>query len=731
MKLKFTAIRLILSLFFFTSPSWASLPVMNIHFGGPLNDDCTLVDNDQVIAALSSSLDALSRVEDQRQECQHIYYNSRAFLDSYLNVLRDQSKEVAIVEANQRYIQDEVERLTLEGNYHGEFDDDLLALQKDLYMLQNEDINQNQALASTIEYGSLVVQELAEVKHCGKSFGKHVLSPALGFMSGMMGYISPVNVVSSSLIAQGLSFSSYLVSYLSDLSSDSYLALRDLTQSSNYHLSYKCTMENLEKMICGLEEEEHYAYNEYLGHLEDVLNDLDINHEFKEYFDLKRHSYRLSKIFDSLEAIYNSPETYDDQIKIVTYQSRVSKLGLAAKMPPLKNEAYIQLMIQEGLISDATGIETWSEWNQDEITFQKWWFSYIQSKHGGDDYLFGKVQYYCERFSDIPGVWSPTERTCYGFILYKPEEIKVFIGKVIAPALVDLQKEIKRLIGKVQRTANIQKLFTEIASQEVYSGHIDYSEYKLTELLDLLKRHSERFLQTPVYYLAKEVEAISVAIMRLAEAVKTPDRFATVASQVYSELANISNNGQGGQILYKGDLESKVVSYFDEVSRYYLLTEQQRAKRFAKYSTYKDMFEKFRKRLNLPDSQGSANLPLALDIRDSFLKVFKKPIARELKASIKRYKKQHIGKRELLHSCALFLPFMTRYNGFGSSKKFCTRLLQKEGGLPILINDSVHFPLYPHGRPNFKQRCYYYQYKREVLTQRAYRFRQRADFSKH
>jgi hypothetical protein len=704
------------------------MPIMNIHFGGPLDNDCNFVDNEQVIGSLYASLDVLSKVEESRQECRNIFYNSKAFLSSYVEVLEGQSKDVSIAEANKRFLESEMERMILEGSYDGRFDDDLLAIDKDLNRLRDQQLNQDKALSSTMQYGSLVVQELAQNQQCGKSFGTHVLSPALGFMSGIVGYVSPMGVAAGAIASQALSFSSYLISYISDLTSSSYLALRDLTQSSNYYLSYKCSFENIEKLICSLKEEEKYSYDRYLGHLENVLRDLDPNGEFKEYLDLKRHSYRLFKIFDSLESIYNNPETYDDQIQIVTYQSRISKLALAAKNPPLKNEAYIQQMIDAGLMSDASGIETWSEWDQNAITFARWWFNYFRMRD--KDYLYGKVKYYCQRFNDVPGVWDPQSRECLGMILYKPEEIKPFVAKVIAPALVDLQKEIKRLIGKVQQNSNVQKLYTEIASQEVYLGHIDYREYKLSALLELLKEHGQRFMSTPAYYLAKEVNSVAVAIDRLVEAVNTPERFSTIASEVYSQLSNISNNGQGGQILYKGDLESKIVSYFDEVSRYYLLTDYERAQRFSKYNTYKELYEKFRRRLNMPDSQGSSNLSLSLDIRDSFLQVFRAPIVKEIKKDIKRYKKSGVGKRELIHSCALFMPFLTKMSGnkkfTSATTRFCRKLLEREGGLPILINDSKKYSLYPHGRPNYKQECYYYNYKREVVTERAYRFRERA-----
>lgn len=712
-----------------------TLPIMNIHFGGPLANDCNFVDNEQVMASLYASLDVLSKIEESRQECQNIFYNSQAFLKSYLGVLKDQSTEISVAKANQRYIENEIEKLILEGTYAGEFDSDLLSIKQDLNRLQDSQNLGQASLSTSIEYGSLVMQELSQNQHCGKSFTNHVLSPSLSFMSGIMGFVSPVGAVASTLISQGLSFASYLVSYIGDITSGSYLALRDLTQSSNYYLSYKCNFENLEKMICALEEEENYSYDDYLSHLEEFLSKLDPNQEFRKYFDLKEHSYRLSKIFDSLEGIFNSAETYDDQIQIVTYQSRISKLALAGKQPPLKNKFYIEQMIAAGLLTDATGVDTWEDWDQNIITFSKWWFTYIA--YGQDDYLYSKVNYYCERFEDNPRMWDAQNKMCMAMTLYKPEEIKPFIQKVVAPAMVDLQKEIKRLIGKVQGSANVQKLFTEIASQEVYLGHIDYREYKLTELLSLLDEHSTIFLDTPAYYLALEVQGVAKAISKLAAAVQTPREFATVAANVYSELASISNNGQGGQILYKGDLESKVASYFDEVSRYYLLTDHERAKRFAKYTTYRGMFEKFRDRLNLPDSQGSSNLSLALDIRDSFLKVFRKPIYKQIKADIKRYKKTHVGRRELTHACALFLPFMKDLNNIGTSgnakllgtspARFCRKMLEKEGGIPILINDTRKYSLYPHGRPNFKEHCYYYNYKREVLTQRAYRFRQRAE----
>jgi hypothetical protein len=74
--------------------SWAQLPNIAIQFGGPLNESCSFVNNDDVIASLQSTLTVLGQIEESEVACQNLLINSRAFLDSSLQTALQMQKQL-------------------------------------------------------------------------------------------------------------------------------------------------------------------------------------------------------------------------------------------------------------------------------------------------------------------------------------------------------------------------------------------------------------------------------------------------------------------------------------------------------------------------------------------------------------------------------------------------------------------------------------------------------------
>jgi len=300
----------------------------------------------------------------------------------------------------------------------------------------------------------------------------------------------------------------------------------------------------------------------------------------------------------------------------------------------------------------------------------------------------------------------------------------------MAPALVDMQKEMVRLNIKLKESPNVHRLFSEVRSQEQLSGDIYVREYKLSELLSFIKAHTQANLDTPAHFFAQDFNSMVVELQKLVatSSQETLDNFGETAQMVFTKIASISNNGGNGGILYSAFIESKISSYLDEISNEILLGEDvTRARAFNKFNYLFDLFEYYQTKIGDPDSSGASNIPLMQDISKNFYNVFGNVIAKKIKSDMKKYQHDNSIKRELLHTCAIFFPHFGHdtKDYFKSSRKFCKNLLQAEGGLPLLRNDSEKYPLHPPHSAAFGRQCYYRDYERAVTNQKIIRHRQR------
>ena len=138
------------------------------------------------------------------------------------------------------------------------------------------------------------------------------------------------------------------------------------------------------------------------------------------------------------------------------------------------------------------------------------------------------------------------------------------------------------------------------------------------------------------------------------------------------------------------------------------------------YNFYIENYERLVTGIEKGDSDGSSNLPIMLEVKSAFLETFSENIAAVLRKNIYRYRKNKTLKRELIHSCAIFLPemednFNVRWVLSNKIKRFCENLLEENKGIFIFQNAKDKFPLTTKDGLNFKNRCYYKEYEKSVI----------------
>lgn len=728
---------------FWVNLVWAELPDMRVQFGSGLDQDCSFVDNEQVIASLEASLKVLNQIEEKREECQSLHSNSKAFLDTYLGYMldREESLQQAVVE--EQVIRSEIERLTLEGSYTSQYDSSLLEVLKAKALNSNKKKRKSNALMQSFQLSSTLLEDLEKNPKCASSVSAHVIAPSIGILGQLSGAVSSsASAFATPLVAGFAQLVSRFISYASRTSENSYVNLKSLTQSSNYYLSYKCAFKNIEKITCSLLEEEHMLGRLHLPSFGRRILALDDTGNFKILRDLERHSYRISELIKEVNKLFNSPETFDALTQVVTLQSIFAKLELEPKNPPLKNQFYIDALIKEGF-SVGQPIGVWTSYDLGQIKWSTWYHRYFLN----GSYLGKEINNTCVQSPK----WSLNNVSCRAGSLTQVSEIDAFIKEIIVPALINTLKEQKRLNIQIKTFPSLQSLYTLLDEQEVYKGDPDYNEYSLGQLLKQFSAYSKIFLGSPLRLFAQDILKIIKSLKRLLNSRNhTSALFLKEARNTYDTLATISNNGRSGGVLYISFIEGKISNYFDSLARYYLLQDQGRALKFAKFNVLASLYRKYQERLVQPSFAGSSNLSLMTDVQSSFLDVFLPSMTHHLESIRRRYtasghKKE---KRELLHSCALLLPYLggstaqSNSSGYKSSSNnwnnsddggssswggaqdaswsnsslsvFCKKLLEKEGGLPFLVRGEKKYLLRPDHRPAFDKSCYYYYYEREV-----------------
>lgn len=727
---------------------------MRVQFDSVLNQECSFVDSEQVVASLEASLKVLNQIEEQREECKSLHSNSRAFLDTYLDYMvhREEQLQQAIVD--ETVIRTEIERLTLEGSYAGEYDYNLLTVLQSKALNSNKKKRKSNALLQSFQLSSTLLEDLEKHPKCAASLSSHVIAPSIGILGQLSGVVSSgASAFGIPLIAGFAQLVSRFVSYVGSVNENSYVSLENLTQSSNYYTSYKCAFKNIEKMTCSLLEEEHMLGKLHLPNFGKKILKLDTTGNFKILRDLERHSYRVFDLIGEIDKLFNSPETFDALTQVVTLQSIFSKLDLEPKNPPLKNQFYIDALKKEGFfVTNPIGV--WSSYDLGQLKWLTWYHRYFVSS----SFLGLEVKNLCLQSSR----WSTNHTTCRAHSLTQVAEIDVFIKEIIVPSLINTLKEQKRLNIQIKAFPSLQSLYTLLAEQEAYKGEPDYREYSLSRLFKQFNTYSKFFLKSPLRLFSQDILQIIKSLKRLLEARgHTLALFLKEARNTYDTLATISNNGRSGGVLYVSFIEGKFATYFESIARYYLLQDQTVALKFSKFNLLANLYKKYQERLVQPSFSGSSNLSLMTDIQSAFLNVFLPSMGKHLEAVRRRYeasvhKKE---KRELLHSCALFLPYLgasgspysqsrvsykrtsdnwnfldsengdefntfnnvdTSGGGDSSLGLFCKTLLEKEGGLPFLVRGEKKYLLKPKHRPDFREPCYYYYYQREVSVEKIF-----------
>ncbi|MBE8221334.1 MAG: hypothetical protein HAW60_01235 [Bdellovibrionales bacterium] len=729
----------------------SKIPNMRVQFGSGLNKECSFVDNEQVVASLEASLKVLNQIEEQREECKSVHSNSKAFLDTYLGYMRNREESLQQAVVEESVIKSEIERLTLDGSYDNQYDSSLLEVLKTKALNSNKKKRRSNALLQTFQLSSTLLEDLEKNPKCAASVSSHIVAPSIGILGQLSGaFYSGASAFGIPLIAGFAQLVSKFVSYVGSVSENSYVGLENLTKSSNYYLSYKCAFKNIEKIKCSLLEEEHMLGKLHLPNFGKKILKLDKTKRFKTLRDLKRHRYRIFELIEEIDKLFNSPETFDAVTQVVTLQSTFSKLELEPKNPPLKNQFYIDALKKEGFVV-INPIGIWSSYDVGQLKWSKWFVRYFLNS----SFLGTEVQNACLKSAR----WSTNFTACKAVSLTQVAEINDFIKEVIVPALINTLKEQKRLNVQIKAFPSLQSLYTLLSEQETYKGDPDYNEYSLSKLFKKFNNYSKFFLQSPARLFSQDILKIIKSLNRLLIArTHTMALFLQEARNAYDSLATISNNGRSGGVLYVSFLDAKFSNYFESITRYYLLQDQKVALNFSKFNVMANLYKKYQSRLVQPSSAGSSNLSLMTDIQSSFLNVFLPSMIEHLKTVKMRYQSSlhKKEKRELLHSCALFLPYLdskgsdyshtnTNYNnssnnvlgyndgddngdygtqissntnnnweGDSSLGLFCKNLLQKEQGLPFLVRGEQKYSLKPDHRPAFDKSCYYYYYQREV-----------------
>lgn len=702
--------------------SYAKLPNMEIQFGGPLNNNCSFVKNADVVNSLRTTMEVLNGIQQVEQQCQSSLTNSRAFIQSSLNNALEMQTKLRTAITNESVIQDLINKQIASGiEYDGTYDTELLVAQQEIKLLKDKDFIGDLNLASTMQLGITVFNDLKNSPPaCSLSFGKDILSPAIAVTGQMFSPAAP----GISLVA-GL-FSA-MIEYGSKISNTSYQSLRSLNNAKNFHMTYKCSMKNIQTTLCKLydaesaiasaqseNEEDEFLYK-YMLKVQSYDND---SKDYKKYFHLNRHRYRISKILEDLYNIYSSPETAQDLEKSVSFQTSFTSLALMPRLNPLKNTVYKRLMVEAGYAEESQISANWTSWDNNQVVWTRW----VSSFHG--DSFNQRAKNLCknidlQKYPLLKGIYNSNNNDCSFMSLTKNEVITQFIEAVIAPVLVEVQGEIIRLNNKIKTNANIHALYTNIRNQDQNTGNIDYEEYNLEELLTLYKEHALMNKTSSLQLYSADLIQIMDAIEPLINSEnlinKSFDSFNTAAKEAYAKLATISNNGVEGGIFYKQLVESKISAYLDGVKNNYIFHKNKDiAQAFVNFNFHAGNLDRFAKSNDVIASSGSSDIALMMDVKKSFVRTFGNSINTTMKRNISLYSKDKSLKRELIHSCAIFYPQMIRSEYPGRTKsirRFCKNLLTKENGLFLSSNSKEKFPAKLSGGQTFSSDCYYKKYE--------------------
>ncbi|MCT4641246.1 MAG: hypothetical protein N4A33_03045 [Bacteriovoracaceae bacterium] len=712
-------------LLLFCSTLYAGLPNIRLYFEGALGQSCSFVDNQEVVSSLESTLSVLNQIQENEVVCQNLLVNARAFIDSSLAITEQFEQNKFIARSNVEVVENMISTtISSSLGYNGQYELELLEAKKDLALYNNQEEVKRRSLVQTLQLGTSLFTDLTNAPvSCSHSFGQDILAPSVSVAGQLLNSVNPAIGSASNLLSS-------IITYADRVMKPSFRSYRKLIQASNFHQSYKCAAKNIEKVICDLERSEKTKtssqsdqYNDFLDkYKEKILSYDDENESFRKYFHMLRHRYRISKIIEDLDNIYRSPETAQDLKTVVGYQTYFTRLSLMPRLNPLRNKDYVQRMIDADLASPDL-VYNWENWNNN---LESWpnWYSSIRA----DNILVNLIKRNCQtidlkKYPKLTGVYNAATDDCQAYGMRQEEQISQFIQAVINPALVFIQQELRRLNDKIRLNSNIHALYTNILNQMSNTGNDDYNEYTLDKLLDLYKNHANLNLNTSLKLFAVDMKDIVGAILKLVESEslnnRNFDEFVEATKEAYALIAKVSNNGLEGGILYRSIVESKITAYLDGVyDNYVFHRDDKLAQKFVSFIFHANQFQDFINNNERSDASGSSNIALMNNVKDAFYATFSKVVAKIMNDNFKKFKQNKFLKRNLIHSCAIFYPMMSKHFKAKRLAKKCYALLNKQNGIHLYLNSKEKFPVKTFEGLTFQDRCYYNQYEFGVIKHR-------------
>ncbi|MGI4993358.1 hypothetical protein ACRXCV_12045 [Halobacteriovorax sp. GFR7] len=694
----------------------------SILFNGRLANSCQFVSDQAVLEVVDSLITAIKDINDERYRCQSIYANSKAFLASLSEQYRTSSNELSIIDANLETISSEVYKLVTSSSYAGEYDQEILSLQRRRQELLDSDYNQNNGVVDSLSMATTILDDLRAAPECDEDLGTKMIRPTIMLMGQVAGALYPGSSLFTAAASTGLAnMVDSLVSYVQFKGNDANQALEDLYNSRNYYVSYKCAYKNINAMTCNLRRKN--ATREEAKWLYNYIKELDTpDKDFERIKDLRKHYPRLQRILSELRDIYETANQQDTIVTIATLQKEQAKLRLYQPNPyeiEEWNDSY-------------QNIRPWSEW-----AHMLTWYSNINSK----------LKVYCREFQDGK-YWVKENSDCQEGAIARDEDRTQYIQEVVKPALADLAADKERLSEKLRNSVNVERLYKIIEAEDNWRDN--KKDFSITEVIQIFEEDLENTTTRP--------EATSLFSIRIRKALKalkalvnfenvvtdaqglTPedcdidnptcqcDSFKDLSQAAYTYLAN---NLSDGDVLSVETIDASFYNYIRTVEEFFLyglpyaespkLTYED-SLNYSKYIFLVPIYRGIQESLLRGDNVGASNIPLMNTARRNFEKVFAKEIIKVLNKNVKvalDKGSRHDIYRDTLHSCAIYYP-MIKQKGMGLRAKYvlkrCKELLDKSGGIPYLIQGQERFSTKNEA---YKNQCFYRDYEEAVSTKKA------------
>ncbi|AYF45084.1 hypothetical protein BALOs_2085 [Halobacteriovorax sp. BALOs_7] len=694
----------------------------SILFSGRLANSCEFVSDQAVLEVVDSLTIAIKDIKDERYRCQSIYANSKAFLSSLSEQYKGNANEVSIIDSNLETIASEVYQLVANSNYNGEYDAEILSLQRRRNEILDSDYRKENGVVDSLTMATTILDDLRDAPECDDDLGPKMLRPAVMLMGQVAGALYPGSSLFTSAASTGLAnMVDSLVSYVSYKGSDAYQALEDLYNDRNYYVSYKCAYKNINAMTCNLRRKN--ATREEAKWLYDYIQRLDTpDKDFQRIKDLRKHYPRIQRILSELRDIYETANQQDTIVTIATLQKEQAKLRLQQPDP---------YQIEEWN-DEYQNIKTWGTWSQ-TLT----WFANVNTK----------LNVYCREFQDGK-YWVNQNSDCQENQIARNEDRTQYIQEVIKPALADLAADKERLSEKLRNSVNVERLYKIIEAEDNWRDN--KKDYSISEVIEIFEEDLTKTGTRP-----QATALFSVRMRNALKALKALVNFEKVVVNVpsltpedcdidapncqcnsFKDLSQaaytyLANNLSDGDVLSVETIDATFYNYIRAVEEYFLyglpyaespqLTYED-SLNYSKYTFLIPIYRGIQQNLLRGDNVGASNIPLMNTARESFEKVFGKSIIKILNKNAKKVLKKgkrHDSYRDTLHSCAIYYP-MLKKKGMGLRAKFlakrCAEILDDSGGIPYLVNGSERFSTRNEA---YESQCFYRNYEEAVSVKKA------------